>query len=108
MMKQFEAFPMMGQMNLDAFNKSMTVWNEGAQAIAAEASSYTMKVFEDSSAAAEKIMSAKSLEKAVELQASFAKKSYEAHMNQLNRFAELYTAVTKDVYKPVEKAFGGR
>lgn len=108
MMKQFEALPVMGKMNMEVANKSMAEWNKGAQAIAAEASSYTKQVFEDSSAAAEKIMGAKSLEQAMELQASFAKHTYEAHLSQLNKFAELYASVAKDVYKPVEKAFNSK
>ena len=54
--------------NVDAAMKVFGEWNKGWQAIAAEMTDYTKRSFEESTATFEKLLSAKSVEQAIEIQ----------------------------------------
>jgi phasin family protein len=56
--------------------KSFGAMSQGFQAIAAEVANYSKKSFEDHAAAMQKIMGAKSIEKAMELQTEYIKQVY--------------------------------
>src|SRR5215471_16142331 len=77
MVKNFEDVQQFGKDNLDATMKSFGAFSKSAQAIAVELADYSKKVFEQGSAASEKLIGAKSLEKAFEVQSDFVKSSYE-------------------------------
>jgi len=53
---------------MDMAMASFGAWTKNAQAIAAEIADYSKKSFEESTAVLEKLMGAKSLEKAMEVQ----------------------------------------
>lgn len=108
MINNFQDFQKLGQNNVDTALKLFGDWNKGWQAIAAEMTDYSKRAFEDSTATFEKLAAAKSLEQAFEIQSSFAKRAYEDYIQQLTKIGGMYTALAKDAYKPVEKAFQGR
>ena len=64
----FDDFQKFGQHNMDAAMKMFGEWNKGWQAIAAEMTDYTKRSFEESTATFEKLLSAKSVEQAIEIQ----------------------------------------
>jgi hypothetical protein len=103
-MKNFEDFQKLGQHNVDAAMKAIGEWNKGWQAIAAEMTDYTKRSFEESTATFEKLLSAKSVEQAVEIQSGFAKRAYDGYMHQLSKIGGMYAELAKEAYKPVEKA----
>jgi len=103
-MLNIETLQKQGQENLDVAMKSMTAMNKGFQDIAKEASDYAKKSFETSSAAAEKMIAAKSLDKAFEVQADYAKTVYEAFVAEASKMGELYADIAKEAYKPFESA----
>ena len=107
MMKNFEDFQKFGPFNVDATMKAFGEWNKGWQAIAAEMTDYTKRSFEESTATFEKLVSAKSLEQAIEIQSGFAKRAYDGYMHQLSKIGGLYAELAKEAYKPVEKAMQG-
>ena len=76
------------------------------QAIAIEMADYSKKVFEQGTAAAEKLIGAKSLEKAIEVQSDYAKSSYESFVAEATKLGELYADLAKEAYKPFESQFG--
>ena len=76
------------------------------QAIAVEMADDSKKAFEEGSAAAEKLLGAKSLEKAVEIQTDYAKTAYEGFVAGATRIGELYADLTKETYKPFESYVG--
>jgi hypothetical protein len=82
--------------------KSFASLSKGVQAIAVEATEYTKKSFEAGSSALEKLVAAKTLEKAIEIQTDYAKQAYEGFVAQATKIGELYTEVAKDAYKPFE------
>lgn len=105
MMNNFQEFQTLGQANVDNAVKLLGEWSKGWQAIAAEFNDYSKRAFEDGTATFEKLLAAKSVEQAFEIQTSYAKRAYEDYMQQLNKVGALYSDLAKDAYKPVAKAF---
>jgi hypothetical protein len=107
MIKNLEDFQKLGQTNMETAIKLLGEWSKGWQSIAVEMSDYTKKSFEEGTAAFEKLLSAKSVEQAVEIQAGFAKRAYDGYMHQMSKLGGLYAELAKEAYKPVERALGG-
>lgn len=89
-------------MSLNAFG----VWSKGAQAIAAEVADYAKKSAESSAQAWEKLVGAKSLESAFEVQTQFARSAYEDFVAETAKLTELYVAFAREAYAPLRTAFG--
>jgi len=102
MMKSFEDVQKYGNESMDATMKSVGATTKSVQAIAAEVTDYSKKSFEESTAAFEKLLGAKTLEKAIELQSEYAKAAYEGFVAEATKLGELYTDLAKEVYKPFE------
>lgn len=102
MMQSFEDVSKSGKEFMDTGLKSFASLSKNAQAITVEATEYSKKAFETGSAAMEKLVSAKSLEKAMEIQTDYAKQTYESFVAQATKFGELYAEMAKDAYKPFE------
>ena len=107
MNKQFEDLQKLGQGNVDTMMKLFGEWNKGWQAIAAEMTDYTKRSFEESTQTVEKLMTAKSVEQAVEIQSSFVKRSYEEYVQQMSKIGGMYAEFAKEAYRPVERALQG-
>ncbi len=102
MVTGFENMQKLGKENMDVAMRSFGAFSKGIQAISAEVADYSKKSIEESSAAIEKVVAAKSLDKAMEAQADFAKVSYESMVGQAAKIGEMYAEVAKDAYKPYE------
>jgi phasin family protein len=102
MVKNFEDMQKFGKDNMDATLNSFGVWSKGFQTIAAEMADYAKKAFEDGAAAAEKLLGAKSLDKAIEVQSDYMKTSYEHFLSHATKFGELYAGLAQEAYKPFE------
>ena len=104
MLKNIEDFQKFGQYNVDAAMKMYGEWSKGWQAIAAEMTDYTKRSFEESSATFEKLLSARSVEQAVEIQSGYARRAYDGYLHQISKLGGMYAEWAKEAYKPVEKA----
>jgi phasin family protein len=102
MLKNFEDIQKLGKENIDTCMKQFGTVSKGWQTIASEVADYSKKSFEDGSAALEKLLGAKTLEKAIEVQSEFAKSAYEGFVAQATKMGELYTDLAKESYKPLE------
>ena len=102
MIQSFEDASKAGQEFMDTGLKSFAALSKNAQAITVEATEYSKKAFENGTAAFEKLTSAKSLDKAVEIQTDYAKQAYEGFVAQATKMGELYAEMAKDAYKPFE------
>ncbi len=91
-----------GKDGMDMAMASLGAWTKNAQAIATEVADYSKKSFEDSAAAWEKLIGAKSVEKAMEVQSEYLKSSYEDFVAQSTKLGELYADFAKQAYKPFE------
>src|SRR6266508_6510160 len=106
MVKNIDEIQNFGKDNMDATLKSFGALSKSLQAITVEIADYSKKVFEQSTAATEKLIGAKSLEKAIEVQTDYAKTAYEGFVAEASRLGELYTDLAKEAYKPLETHFG--
>jgi hypothetical protein len=102
MVKNIDEMQQFGKDNMDATLKSFGSLSKGLQAIATEMADYSKKVFEQGTAATEKLIGAKSLEKAFEVQSDYAKTAYEGFVAEATKLGELYTDLAKEAYKPFE------
>jgi hypothetical protein len=105
MMKPFEDMQRMNQANVDVAMKLMGEWSKNWQAIAAEMTDYTKRSFEDGTHTFEKLMSARSMEQAFEIQTSYAKRAYDDYMHQMSKIGGMYAELAKEAYRPMERAF---
>lgn len=102
MIQSFGDAGKLGNEIADTSLKSFASVSKSMQAIAAEASEYSRRSFEQSSAAFGEMAQTRSPESAVQLQMDFAKKAYEDFVGQAARMGELYADMAKEVYKPFE------
>lgn len=105
MVKNLEDVQQFGKDSMDATLKSFGAFTKSAQAIAIELADYGKKVFEQGTTATEKLIGAKSLEKAIEVQSDYLKSSYEGFVAEATKLGELYADLAKEAYKPFETQF---
>ncbi len=108
MIKSFEDLQKLGQANPDTAMRLVGEWSKGWQTIATEMTDYSKRSFEDGTATFEKLLSAKTIEQAYEIQSSYAKRAYEEYVQQMSKIGSFYSDIAKEAYKPVEKAFNAR
>ena len=101
MINNVQDFQKLGQVNLEAPMKAIADWQKGMQTLAAEVATYSKRSFEDSTQTFEKLLSVKSLDQAIEIQTSFAKRAYEDYMQQLNKLGGMYGEFAKEATKPL-------
>ena len=102
MTQTFEDAGKFGKEFMDTGLKSLASLSKGWQSIAVESTEYAKKSFENGTSALEKLVAAKSLEKAIEIQTDYAKSSYEAFVAEATKLSDLYAELFKDSYKPLE------
>ncbi|POF31484.1 phasin protein [Roseibium marinum] len=105
-MSNFEEMQKLSKENMDIAMETLGSMSKGFQAIAAEVADYQKKSFEDGSAAVEKLVASKSLDKAFEAQADYFKTSYEGFVGEMTKIGEMVTDLSKDAYKPYEGVLG--
>jgi len=101
-MKNIDDMQKLGKDNMDATMKSFGAVSKGVQAIAVEFADYSKKSFEEGSAALEKLFSAKTIDKAVEVHSDYMKSTYESFVAEATKLSELYADLAKESYKPFE------
>jgi hypothetical protein len=106
--KAAEDFQKTTKDNYDAVLRSYGELNKGFQAIGARVTDYSKRAFEDATRAFEQLIGAKSFEHAIEIQSQYAKKAYDTWVAEASKLGEMYAAVARDAYKPVEKAVAKR
>jgi hypothetical protein len=102
--KANEEFQKMGKDNYDAVLRSYGELSKGFQAIGTRVTDYSKQAFEDATRAFEQLVGAKSFEHAIEVQSQYAKRAYDTWVAEASKLGEMYAAVARDAYKPVEKA----
>lgn len=93
-----------GLANSEAAAKIMTDWSKTWQSMAIETAEYTKRAFADGQAAFEKLISAKTLEQAIEIQTSYARRAFEEYMQQLTKVMSMSSSATREAYKPLERS----
>lgn len=106
-MNGFEDIQKFSKDNVEVAMTSAGAVSKGCQAIAVEAADFTKKSFEAGSSAFEKMLSAQSLDKAVEVQSEFVRSAYEGYVGQVTKVGEIVAEMAKNAYKPYESFLGG-
>lgn len=104
MINGFEDFQKLNKDNMDVAMKSFGAMSKGLQTIATEVADFSKKSFENGTAAAEKVMAAKSFDKAFEAQTEYLRAAYEGYVGQVTKIGEIYMGAAKEAYKPIETA----
>lgn len=101
----FDDFQKFSKDQFEAFTAASATLSKGLQDIAAESTDYSKKAFAANSAVWEKLLGARSVESAVQIQSEFAKQAYEGFVAQATKVTELYARVASDALKPVTAAY---
>jgi hypothetical protein len=102
MFKSMEDVQALSKEGFEAYVASAAAMTKGLQNIAAESADFSRRSFEKGTQALEKVIAAKSVERAIEVQQGFVKEAYESFISQMTKFNELYAAAVKDAYRPFE------
>ena len=102
MIQKLDQIQKFGKDNADTALKTFGLVSKGAQAIAVESADFAKKSFEQSTATFEKLVGAKSLEKAIEIQTDYVRSAYEGLVAQSTKMGELYAGLVRDAFKPFE------
>ena len=105
-MFNFDEMQKFGKDAVEATVQSMGTASRGAQTVATEAAEFARKSFEQGAAAMERLMNARSVERAVEVQSQYVQNVFEGAMAQGTKMNELVADLTKQSMKPVETYFG--
>lgn len=101
MFQGIEEFQRMGQFKFDMALHGMSQVNKGLHAIATEVTAFSKKSFEESTEALEKLLAADTVEQAMELQTSYARRAYDDYVAEVTKLGEMYVDLAKEAYKPV-------
>ena len=102
--KTGEQFQRASQEGFDAVVRAYGETNKGLQAVATEVADYSKKALEDATRAFQQLVTAKSAEQAFEIQSQYAKKAYDAYIAEASKLGEMWAALAREAYKPVERA----
>jgi hypothetical protein len=102
MFKSMEEVQALSKEGFEAYVASAAAMTKGLQNIAAESADFSRRSFEKGTQALEKVIGAKSVERALEVQQGFVKEAYESFISQVTKLNELYAATVKDAYRPFE------
>jgi hypothetical protein len=105
MINSFQDFQRAGQFEMTGYMRAMGDWTKSWQAIASEMTDYSKRSFEDGVATFQKLVTAKSMPEAMEIQTTYLKRAFEDYMRQLSKFGAMYQSFAKDAYKPVGHTF---
>jgi hypothetical protein len=105
MFTQFDDLQKAGKDAMENVGKTFGSFSKTAQAVAAETADYSKKSLEGAAAVAEKVLGAKSLDRAFEIQTDYAKTAYEGFVAYAARVGELYQSAARDAVKPYEGLF---
>ncbi len=101
MTSNFDEIQKFGKEQLEAASSVAASLAKGFQTIAAETTDYSKKSIESNSAYVEKLLGAKSLDNAIQIQSEYAKVAYEGFVAQTTKIGELYASLAKEAFKPV-------
>lgn len=100
----FEDFQKLSKQQLDAVSAATATVAKGLQEIASESSEYSKKAFAQNSAVVERLLGAKSVETAIQIQTEYAKSAYEGFVAQASKINEICVKLAAEAFKPVETA----
>lgn len=95
------------QSTVEPTTRMFGTWNSGWQVIADEMTEYTKRSFEDGTATFEKLIAAKSIDQAIQIQTGYTRRAYENYIAQMSKIGGLYASFAQDAYTPETKSQKG-
>lgn len=102
MNETFEEFGKYGKDFAESGLNSLASLSKGAQAIATATSEYTSRSLEEGGVVVERMLSAKSIEEAFDIQSKYLKHAYEGFVAETTTIGNLYADLARDAYRPFE------
>jgi phasin family protein len=90
--------------SMETAMSSFGALSKSAQALAVEVADYSKKSIEGSAAAWERLLGAKTIETAMEVQSDYVKTAYQDFVAEATKIGGLYADLAKEAYKPFEGA----
>jgi hypothetical protein len=104
MIRTFEDLQKVGMDSFENALKSLGAVSKSTQAIVTEVADYSKKTFEDGTGAFEKLVSVRTVDKAVEVQTEFVRNAYESFVAKAAKIGEIYADLARESWKPFESA----
>jgi phasin family protein len=105
MFPNVEEIQKFGKQQFEAMNAATTSFSKGLQEIAAETTDFSKKAIAANTTVVEKLLGAKNVESAIQIQTEFAKSAYETFVAEATKIGELYAKLAKEAFKPIETAY---
>lgn len=101
----FEDFQNFSKQQVEAATAFATTMSKGLQEIAAETADYSKQSLAAGAEAIERLMGAKSVETAVQIQTDYAKSAYEGFVAKSTKINEIFAKLAADAIKPAQNVF---
>jgi hypothetical protein len=99
MVKTFDEMQKTTNANVDATMPSFESATKVTQAIANQIADYSKRSFEHGTKTMENLLSARSLDKALEVQTEYARAAYEGYVSHATKLRQLYNDLAKETFK---------
>ena len=104
----FEEFQDFSKQQLEAITAASSTWPRASRRSPPKSTDYSKKAFAAGSAAIEKLLGAKSIEAAIQIQTDYAKQAYEGFVAQASKFSELFAKLADRGVQAGRTAFSPR
>lgn len=99
--KSYEDLSKFSKENLDAVVAASTIFAKGFEAVGKEWMTFTQDTMEASAQAAKALLAAKTLREAVDVQADFAKNSFDKLVAESTKLSEISVKVANEAAEPI-------
>jgi phasin family protein len=100
-LKGIEEMTALTKQNVDAFVKSGTILAKGFETISKSNAAYAQSTLESSAAASKAVLGVKTVRDLVDLQSSFAKKSFDSAIAEGTKVSEISVKVANEAFQPI-------
>ncbi len=101
----FEDFQTYSKQQVEAATAFVSTLSKGMQELATETAEYSKHSMTAGAEAMERLLSAKTVETAVQVQTEFAKTAYEGFVAKATKINEIVTKLASEAVKPAQHAF---
>jgi phasin family protein len=101
----FEDFQNISKQQVETATAFAATFSKSLQEIAAETAEYSKQSMSAGAQAMERLMGAKSVETAVQIQSEFAKSAFEGFVAKSTKINEIFAKLAADAMKPAQSAF---
>jgi hypothetical protein len=100
-----EDFQNFSKHQVEAMTTFAATMSKGMQEIAAETADYSKHAMSAGGEVVEKLLGAKTIESAIQIQSDYAKSAYEGFIARSTKINEILAKVASEAFKPAQNAF---